>query len=97
MHVWGGSSYISCTPFDVDLLDVRRMLYDFCQRQGERKVSATYLVVGKRGTEGSGAVEVRPKSRSLSPLQYDKRVLTASLSWYLTVYPLSRVTDAFRR
>lgn len=35
------------------------MLYDFCQRQGERKVSATYLVVGRNGAGGSGAMEVR--------------------------------------
>lgn len=35
------------------------MLYDFCQRQGERKVSATYLVVGRKGAGESGAMEVR--------------------------------------
>eukprot|EP00752_Nemacystus_decipiens_P017283 g15484.t1 len=37
----------------------KKMLYDFCQRQGERKVSATYLVVGKTSTGGSGAMEAR--------------------------------------
>ncbi|CAN0047072.1 unnamed protein product, partial [Hapterophycus canaliculatus] len=35
------------------------MLYDFCQRQGERKVSATYLVMGRNGAAGSGAMEVK--------------------------------------
>ena len=45
--------------YSSDAASLSRMLYDFCQKQGERKVSAIYLVMGRgRATGGAGPMEV---------------------------------------
>lgn len=51
---------LDSVPFRYLSLDSIRMLYDFCQKQGDRKVCPTYLVMGKsHANSGNRSMEVR--------------------------------------